>query len=230
MCYRLPPWESTYQFVSGKVDRKGTFISGSTLAQPVSESPVRTPAAQLPTRFGRFEAVAFRFPSGAEHLAIVKGDVRGADVLARVHSSCLTGDVLGSERCDCGPQLAKALEALEAEGRGVVVYLQQEGRGVGLFNKVRAYHEQDRGANTLEANVKLGLPADARTYDEAAAILRALGVQSVRLMTNNPAKVAALESHGVAVTERLAHQVGENDINRFYLATKRDLMGHLLKA
>src|SRR5581483_4906955 len=156
---------------------------------------------------------------GAEHLAIVKGDVRGADVLARVHSSCLTGDVLGSERCDCGPQLAKALEALEAEGRGV-----------GLFNKVRAYHEQDRGANTLEANVKLGLPADARTYDEAAAILRALGVQSVRLMTNNPAKVAALESHGVAVTERLAHQVGENDINRFYLATKRDLMGHLLKA
>jgi GTP cyclohydrolase II len=180
----------------------------------VSESPSRTAAAHLPTRFGRFEAVAFRFPNGAEHLAILKGDVRGTRVLTRVHSSCLTGDVLGSERCDCGPQLAKALEAIEEAGCGVVIYLQQEGRGVGLFNKLRAYHEQDRGANTLEANVKLGLPADARTYDEAAEILRALGVESVRLMTNNPAKVAALESHGVAVAERLAHQVGENDVNR----------------
>jgi GTP cyclohydrolase II len=205
-------------------------MPGSRLGQPVSESPSRTAAAQLPTRFGRFEAVAFRFPNGAEHLAIFKGDVRGAAVLARVHSSCLTGDVLGSERCDCGPQLAKALEAIEKEGRGVVVYLQQEGRGIGLFNKLRAYHEQDRGANTLEANVRLGLPGDARTYEEAAEILRALGVTSVRLMTNNPAKVAALESHGIAVPERLAHQVGENDVNRFYLATKRDLMGHLLKA
>jgi GTP cyclohydrolase II len=196
----------------------------------VSEPLARTARAQLPTRWGAFEVVAFRAPSGAEHLAILKGDLAGRDVLARVHSSCLTGDVLGSARCDCGPQLDLALARIEAEGRGVVVYLQQEGRGIGLFNKIRAYHEQDRGANTLEANLNLGLPADARRYDEAADILRALDVASVRLMTNNPAKVAALESHGIRVVARLPHIAGENDANRFYLETKRDLMGHLLQA
>ena len=190
-----------------------------------------TPRADLPTRWGRFEAVAFRFPgSGAEHLAILKGDVSGNGVLARVHSSCVTGDVLGSERCDCGPQLAKALRTIEKEGRGVVVYLQQEGRGIGLFNKLRAYHEQDHGANTLEANVRLGFPADARTYDEAATMLRHLGVESVRLMTNNPAKVAALQAHGIPVDERIAHEAGHSAHNRVYLKTKRDLMGHLLQA
>jgi GTP cyclohydrolase II len=188
-----------------------------------------TPAADLPTRWGRFQAIAFRF-EGAEHLAIVKGDVKGASVLARVHSSCVTGDVLGSERCDCGPQLAKALQAIEKEGRGVVLYVHQEGRGIGLFNKLLAYHEQDHGANTLEANERLGFPADARTYDEAAEMLRALGVLSVRLMTNNPTKVAALESAGIAVEQRVPHEVPRNAHNRVYLATKRDLMGHFLQA
>lgn len=196
-----------------------------------------TPAADLPTRWGRFQAIGFRFPdpndplaAPAEHLAIVKGDVKGADVLARVHSSCATGDVLGSQRCDCGPQLHKALQAIEREGRGVVLYVQQEGRGIGLYNKLLAYHEQDKGADTLEANVRLGFPADARAYDEAAAMLRALGVESVRLMTNNPAKVAALQAAGIPVVARVPHEAGRSEHNRLYLATKRDLMGHLLRA
>jgi 3,4-dihydroxy 2-butanone 4-phosphate synthase/GTP cyclohydrolase II len=188
-----------------------------------------TPAADLPTRWGRFQAIAFRFQN-AEHLAIVKGDVSGESVLARVHSSCVTGDILGSERCDCGPQLAKALQAIEKEGRGVVLYVHQEGRGIGLFNKLLAYHEQDHGANTLEANERLGFPADARTYDEAGEMLRALGVASVRLMTNNPTKVAALEAVGIPVEQRIPHEVARNAHNRVYLATKRDLMGHFLQA
>ena len=188
-----------------------------------------TPPADLPTRWGRFQAIAFRF-ANAEHLAIVKGDVAGDSVLARVHSSCVTGDILGSERCDCGPQLAKALQAIEKEGRGVVLYVHQEGRGIGLFNKLLAYHEQDHGANTLEANERLGFPADARTYDEAAEMLRALGVASVRLMTNNPGKVHALQAAGIPVDARIPHEAGRSAHNRIYLATKRDLMGHLLQA
>lgn len=185
-----------------------------------------TPPAELPTRWGQFSVVAFRF-ADEEHLAIVKGDPAGADVLARVHSSCLTGDVLGSCRCDCGPQLASALEAIEREGRGVVLYLNQEGRGIGLFNKIRTYVEQDAGANTVEANVKLGFDADGRTYDQAAAMLRHLGVTSVRLLTNNPKKVASLAAAGIAVAERVPHHVGENDVNRLYIQTKRDLLGHI---
>ena len=187
-----------------------------------------TPPADLPTRWGRFRVVAFRFPEGQEHIAILKGDPKGAAVLARVHSSCLTGDVLGSERCDCGPQLHSALDAIEREGRGVVLYLNQEGRGIGLFHKIRAYVEQDKGANTVEANEMLGFQADARSYDQAAAMLRALGVTSVRLMTNNPAKVRALEAAGVPVEARVPHVAGETAVNRKYLATKRDLLGHLL--
>lgn len=187
-----------------------------------------TPPAELPTKWGRFRVVAYRFSGGQEHLAILKGDVSGPGVLARVHSSCLTGDVLGSHRCDCGPQLHRALEAIEREGRGVVLYLNQEGRGIGLYHKIRAYVEQDGGANTVEANEKLGFQADARTYDQAAAMLRALGVASVRLMTNNPAKVKALEAAGVPVDARVPHVTGETDVNRAYLRTKRDLLGHLL--
>ena len=187
-----------------------------------------TPAAELPTRWGRFRVVAFRFPEGQEHLAILKGDPSGPGVLARVHSSCLTGDVLGSHRCDCGPQLHRALEAIEREGKGVVVYLNQEGRGIGLYHKIRAYVEQDRGANTVEANEMLGFQADARTYDQAVAMLRHLGVASVRLMTNNPAKVQALEAAGLPVDARVPHVTGETDVNRAYLKTKRDLLGHLL--
>jgi GTP cyclohydrolase II len=195
-----------------------------------------TPPARLPTARGEFTLVAFRFPRAApdepaqEHVAVAMGDVRGARVLVRVHSSCLTGDILGSHKCDCGPQLAHALDRLAAEGRGVVLYLNQEGRGIGLYNKIRAYALQDEGANTVDANVRLGLPAEARDYAHAAAMLRHLGVRSVRLMTNNPLKVRALEAAGVPVVERLPHQVGETEHNRAYLRDKRDLMGHLLEA
>lgn len=187
-----------------------------------------TSPADLPTRAGSFTIVAFRFADGQEHLAVVKGDPAGEATLARVHSSCMTGDVLGSCRCDCGPQLAAALDAIEREGRGVVLYLNQEGRGIGLFNKIRAYVEQDAGANTVEANVKLGFDADERTYEHAAAMLGHLGVASVRLLTNNPKKVEALEAAGVPVAERVPHVVGGNEVNRLYIQTKRDLMGHII--
>ena len=189
--------------------------------------PEATPPADLPTRHGAFQVVAFRFGAD-EHLAILKGDAAGAGVLARVHSSCLTGDVLGSARCDCGAQLDAALQAIEREGRGVVLYMNQEGRGIGLFNKIRAYVEQDAGANTVEANVKLGFDADARSYDQAATMLRELGVESVRLLTNNPKKVAAIERAGIPVVERVPHVVGATATNRLYIETKRDLMGHLI--
>ena len=172
--------------------------------------------------------VAFKFDDGEEHVAILMGDVAGAAVLVRIHSSCLTGDVLGSCRCDCGPQLHAALEAIEREGRGVLLYLNQEGRGIGLYNKIRAYVEQDGGANTVEANVKLGFDADARTYEKAADMLRHLGVASVRVLTNNPKKVEALEATGIPVTERVPHVVGENPTNRLYIQTKRDLLGHII--
>lgn len=186
-----------------------------------------TPPADLPTRFGRFQVVAYRF-GGEEHLAIVKGDISGTRVLTRVHSSCLTGDVLGSHRCDCGPQLEAALKAIEREERGVVVYLNQEGRGIGLFHKIRAYVEQDLGANTVEANVKLGFEADERTYDQAVEMLRHLGVQSVRLLTNNPKKVDALQKAGIPVSERVPMTDGQTEVNRLYIETKRDLLGHLI--
>lgn len=187
-----------------------------------------TPLADLPTSAGRFQVVAFRFGTGEEHLAILKGEVSGLHVLSRVHSSCLTGDVLGSTRCDCGPQLDAALAAVEREGRGVVLYLNQEGRGIGLFNKIRAYHEQDGGANTVEANERLGFAADLRAYDQAAAMFRHLGVRSILLMTNNPAKVKALEAAGVPVEQRVPHTAGRTEVNRLYIETKRDLMGHLI--
>ncbi|HVM44394.1 MAG TPA: GTP cyclohydrolase II [Candidatus Thermoplasmatota archaeon] len=196
------------------------------MAVPVPE--VVTPPADLPTRWGSFCVVAFRFANGEEHVAVTKGDVAGAGVLARLHSSCLTGDVLGSCRCDCGPQLAAAMEAIEREGRGVVVYLNQEGRGIGLFNKIRAYVEQDAGANTVEANLRLGFDADARSYEQAAAMLRHLGATSVRLLTNNPKKVAALEAAGVPVDARVPHVAGQSAQNRLYIETKRDLLGHLI--
>jgi len=183
----------------------------------------------LPTPHGTFRALAYRDRvDGGEHVALVMGDVAGGEgVLARVHSECLTGDVFGSLRCDCGAQLQQALAAVAAQGRGVVVYLRgQEGRGIGLAHKLRAYQRQDGGSDTVDANTELGLPVDARDYGTAAQVLRDLGVAGVRLVTNNPDKVVALERYGVRVTERVGQPVAANPHNLVYLRTKRDRMGH----
>jgi len=162
-----------------------------------------------------------------EHIAIVAGDVaNGANILCRVHSECWTSEVLGSLKCDCREQLDAAIDRIAAEGTGVVVYLRQEGRGIGLGNKVRAYALQNSGADTVEANLALGFEADERRYDLAAAILADLGVRSIRLLTNNPTKVAGLRAAGITITERISHWVGENQYNSEYLAVKRRKMGH----
>jgi 3,4-dihydroxy 2-butanone 4-phosphate synthase/GTP cyclohydrolase II len=194
------------------------------------ENHVRRAAeTRLPTRHGDFRAFGYRISlDDSEHLALVHGDLGdGEDVLVRVHSECLTGDVLGSHRCDCGPQLDEALERIVAEGRGVLVYLRgHEGRGIGLVAKLQAYQLQDGGRDTVDANLDLGLPADARHYGAATQILRDLGVRSVRLLTNNPAKATGLEDYGVRVKERVRLTPRPNDHNLAYLLTKRDRMGH----
>jgi len=190
----------------------------------------RTASAELPTRHGDFQVFGYRGQvDGVEHVALVKGDVTGDDVLVRVHSSCATGDIFHSLRCDCGEQLERALELIEREGRGVVVYLAQEGRGIGLVEKLRAYELQQNGHDTVDANLELGHQADAREFHAAAHILRDLGVTSVRLLTNNPRKVEELELYGVRVGERLRHEVESTDTSRSYLRTKRDRLGHLLE-
>jgi GTP cyclohydrolase II len=180
------------------------------------------------------EIVAFRARDDLrEHVALVIGDQRGDRApLMRLHSECLTGDVLGSLKCDCGPQLDAALAAMAAEARaggwGLLLYLRQEGRGIGLINKLRAYELQDQGFDTVEANERLGLPNESRDFPVAARMLDLLGVRAIRLMTNNPAKVSALEAVGVKVLERVPHAPGANAHNERYLATKRDRSGHLL--
>ncbi|WUH94759.1 bifunctional 3,4-dihydroxy-2-butanone-4-phosphate synthase/GTP cyclohydrolase II [Streptomyces sp. NBC_00433] len=195
-----------------------------------AEPTVRREAATtLPTSFGDFRAYGYRSTAdGVEHIALVAGDVGdGTDVLVRVHSECLTGDVFGSQRCDCGPQLQGALRRVAEEGRGVVLYLRgHEGRGIGLLPKLRAYELQERGRDTLDANLELGLPADARDYGVAAQILADLGVRSLRLITNNPAKTGALVRHGLDVLGREPMPVGAGEHNLRYLRTKRDRMGH----
>jgi 3,4-dihydroxy 2-butanone 4-phosphate synthase/GTP cyclohydrolase II len=190
---------------------------------------LRVAETRLPTAHGDFTAYGYRITiDDSEHLALVHGDLGdGDDVLTRVHSECLTGDVLGSRRCDCGPQLDEALERIVKEGRGVVVYLRgHEGRGIGLVAKLQAYQLQDGGRDTVDANLDLGLPADARHYGAATQILRDLGVRSVRLLTNNPAKVSSLEDYGVPVSARVPLTPHPNDHNIGYLMTKRDRMGH----
>jgi GTP cyclohydrolase II len=174
------------------------------------------------------QMVAFRDPaSGEDHVALVIGAFAGLPPLVRLHSECLTGDVFGSLKCDCGPQLKEALRLLGAEGGGVLLYLRQEGRGIGLANKLRAYALQDRGLDTVDANRRLGFADDERDYGMAAAMLRALGIDRVRLLTNNPAKVAGLEREGVAVIERVPHHMPVNPHNADYIATKRSRSGHL---
>jgi len=192
---------------------------------------VRAAETRLPTRHGDFTAYGYRITvDGSEHIALVYGDVGGAEpVLTRVHSECLTGDVFGSARCDCGPQLDEALERIVEEGRGVVVYLRgHEGRGIGLVAKLQAYQLQDGGRDTVDANLDLGLPADARHYGTATQVLRDLGIESVRLLTNNPEKVNNLEDFGIKVAERVPLTPHPNDHNLAYLLTKRDRMGHHL--
>lgn len=184
----------------------------------------------MPTDYGHFRLIPFRQKSnGLEHIALIKGDVAdGRPVLTRVHSSCATGDILGSKRCDCGDQLHKAMQMVEKEGRGVIVYLQQEGRGIGLMDKIKAYKLQEEGHDTVEANILLGHKADERDYGVGAQILRSLGVSDMRLMTNNPIKRIGLEGYGLRVVENVPIEVEPNDYNRFYMHTKKDLMGHNL--
>src|SRR4051794_38346091 len=193
----------------------------------------RVVETRLPTEHGEFTAVGYRAATdGAEHVALVYGELGdGADVLVRVHSECLTGDVFGSVRCDCGPQLDAALQRIAEAGRGVVLYMRgHEGRGIGLLHKLQAYQLQDKGFDTVDANLELGLPADARDYGTGAQILYDLGVRSMRLLTNNPAKRAGLEGYGLTVTGREALPVRLHPENVRYLRTKRDRMGHLFEA
>jgi len=185
---------------------------------------------EMPTKYGHFQMIAFKDKSNdMEHLAIVKGTwQKDEPVLARVHSSCFTGDILGSLRCDCGDQLACALQKVEKEGKGIILYMNQEGRGIGLVNKLRAYRLQEEGADTMEANLMLGLPADARDYGVGAQILRHLGVSKLRLMTNNPKKRVGLIGYGLEIVESVKLEVTSNEHNHAYLVTKRDKMGHEL--
>jgi 3,4-dihydroxy 2-butanone 4-phosphate synthase/GTP cyclohydrolase II len=192
----------------------------------------RLAEARIPTEHGVFQAVGYRATyDGADHIALVYGDLGdGNDVLVRVHSECLTGDVFGSLRCDCGPQLQAALSRVAAEGRGVVLYMRgHEGRGIGLLHKLQAYQLQDQGRDTIDANLDLGLPADARDYGTGAQILADLGISSMRLLTNNPAKRAGLEGYGLTVVGRVPLPVRPHPENVRYLRTKRDRMGHLLE-
>ena len=188
--------------------------------------------SQLPTAHGEFELRVWVDDEGREHLTLSIGELGGAadPTLCRLHSECLTGEVLGSLKCDCKAQLDAALAQIHAEGVGVLVYLRQEGRGIGLGNKVRAYALQDEGADTVDANRMLGLPDDSRSYDVAGAILSGLGVSRVRLLTNNPEKISGLERAGIGVAGRVPLEVGGNPVNQDYLETKRARMGHLLRA
>jgi 3,4-dihydroxy 2-butanone 4-phosphate synthase / GTP cyclohydrolase II len=191
----------------------------------------RVAEAVLPTAFGEFTAIGFRsLVDGKHHVAMVKGEVDGEpDILVRMHSECLTGDVFHSLRCDCGQQLESALAMIEREGRGVLVYLAQEGRGIGLLNKLRAYKlQEENGLDTVEANVALGLPVDLRDYGIGAQILKDLGLSSIRILTNNPKKIIGLEGYGLSVSEQLPIQVIANPHNEGYLTTKRERMGHAI--
>src|SRR5688572_25789320 len=229
--------------LSARMDRHGRrlgrhpTLTPSDMTKPgVGRAPmkrvpvaVRAAAAQLPTRVGDFRILVYRdIPTGKEHAAIVKGDVMGGKgVLVRIHSECLTGDIFSSLRCDCGPQLQEALRLIEVAGKGVILYLRQEGRDIGLTNKILAYELQEQGLDTAEANLQLGHPVDARTYDAAKDILNDLGVKSVRLLTNNPGKITALEKLGFKVLQRIPLEMPPNPTNRGYLVTKKK-MGHLL--
>lgn len=190
---------------------------------------IQGPVAKLPTKFGQFNITIFKENDVLDHAVVFLGDLKdGTPVLCRIHSECLTGDVFGSLRCDCGFQLEAALKAIQKEGRGALLYMRQEGRGIGLFNKIRAYKLQDNGADTVDANIQLGFPADGREYEACAQMMKNMGFTKVILMTNNPAKIHDIEAHGIEVVDRKPIEYGRNTFNEGYLDTKEKRMGHLL--
>lgn len=222
--------ESAYRNLDRKLTGRPDFLDESEyLSRTDADELVMVARAHLPTTHGDFEIVGFYEPStGKEHTAIVRGDVSGkTDVPLRVHSQCHTGDVLGSLRCDCQAQLEAALEYMGQREYGVVLYLIQEGRGIGLLNKIKAYQLQDLGLDTIEANVYLGFSPDARRYASAAQMIRLLGIGSIALLTNNPEKIQGLEAEGVSITRRIPLVIQGNPHNRSYLETKKNHMGHL---
>jgi 3,4-dihydroxy 2-butanone 4-phosphate synthase/GTP cyclohydrolase II len=189
----------------------------------------RVAESKLPTEFGEWTCIAYKAMTDPdEHVAIVYGNVDTEEpTLVRVHSQCVTGDVFGSQRCDCGEQLTMAMKMIHDDGRGAIIYMRQEGRGIGLHNKIKAYNLQDNGMDTVEANEALGFKADLRDYGLGAQIVVDLGIRSMRLLTNNPKKIVGLEGYGLCVTERVPIEVPPSETNRFYLRTKRDKLGHL---